>query len=80
MFVGIDLTQNPSNRPKASFNRQVEGGDFISIAVWSGKKDPKSEVIVAQIRRREGDNWRTIGRLAMYRTPEGEFSELPDRK
>lgn len=49
------------------------------MTVWQGKSDPTAEVIVVQIRRRTGDKWETVGRLAVYRTAEGVYSKLPER-
>jgi len=48
--------------------------------VWQGKTDPTAEIIVAQVRRRSSDEWETIGRLALYRTQDGTYSKLPDKK
>ncbi len=49
------------------------------MSIWPGKKDPSAEVLTIQIRRLEGDQWVTAGRLAVYRTSEGGYSQLPDR-
>jgi hypothetical protein len=37
------------------------------------------EVITVQIRRLNGDVWETVGRLAAYRTADGNYSQLPER-
>ena len=66
--------------PKARFYTRINENDFLGITVWPGKKEPSAEVIVVQIRRRGGDDWETVGRLAVYRTPNGEYSKLPDRQ
>jgi len=50
------------------------------LTIWSGKTDPTAEVIVVQLRRRDGDNWETVGRLAVYRTSNGTYSKLPERR
>jgi hypothetical protein len=68
------------SHPKASFRNRLVNGDFLSLTVWAGKSDPKAEVITVQIRRLKGDVWETIGRLAAYRTAEGNYSELPERR
>ena len=49
------------------------------MTVWQGKSDPAAEVIVVQVRRRTGDSWETVGRLAVYRTADGVYSKLPER-
>lgn len=50
------------------------------MTVWRAKSDPEAEVIAVEIRRREGDDWKTMGRLAVYRTADGNYSQLPERK
>jgi hypothetical protein len=50
------------------------------MAVWLGKKDPNAEVLTVQIRHSTGSNWETVGRLAVYRTSEGGYSQLPERQ
>jgi len=64
---------------KARFSRRTQEGDYLNVTVWPGKSNPNAEVIVTQIRRQTEDQWVTIGRLAVYRTPEGGYSELPER-
>jgi hypothetical protein len=73
-----ELTQ--SSQPKARFYTRVSEQDFLGLTVWRGKTDPAAEVIVVQIRRRGEDDWETIGRLAVYRSPEGTYSKLPERQ
>jgi hypothetical protein len=48
--------------------------------VWPGRKDPMAEVLTVQIRHLNNDNWETLGRLAIYRTSNGEYSQLPERQ
>jgi hypothetical protein len=67
------------SQPKASFFNRINDQDFLSIAIWEGKSDPTAEVITIQLRRRSEGNWETIGRLAVYRTHEGNYSKLPER-
>ena len=38
-----------------------------------------AEVLTIQIRRLNNDNWETVGRLAVYRTSNGDYSQLPER-
>lgn len=66
--------------PKASFRIRLNETDNLQLAIWSGKKDPDAEVIVAKIQSRQGDDWKNIGRIAVYRSSDGEFSQLPERK
>ena len=67
------------SHPKASFRNRLDNGDFLSLTVWAGKADPNAEVITVQIRRLNGDIWETVGRLAAYRTADGNYSQLPER-
>jgi hypothetical protein len=68
------------SQPKARFYTRLSEQDYLGITVWSGKTDPTSEVIVVQLRRRDGDDWKTVGRLAVYRASNGTYSKLPERK
>jgi len=71
-----------SNRsqPKVRLKNRLPNGDFLTLTVWPGKSDPTAEVITVQIRRLSGDNWETVGRLAAYRTADGRYSQLAERK
>ena len=66
--------------PKARFSNRLSNGDYLSLTVWPGKKDPVAEVLTIQIRRLNNDNWETVGRLAIYRTSNGDYSQLPERQ
>ena len=68
------------SQPKARFYTRINEQDYLGLTVWSGKSDPAAEVVSIQLRRRDGENWETIGRLAVYRTPDGSYSKLPERK
>lgn len=68
------------SKPKASMRTKLPNGDFLTLAVWTGKADPTAEVITVQIRRLSGDRWETTGRLAAYRTADGNYSQLPERE
>lgn len=70
------------SKPRAGFRTRLSNGDFLTLTVWAGKSDPRAEVIAVQIRHLSGDTWETIGKLAAYRTAEGNYSQLPelDRK
>jgi len=70
----------PKSQPKARFSTRLASGDFLTLAVWPGKKDPRAEVVTIQIRHSTGDSWETIGRLAVYRTADGAYSLLPERQ
>ena len=69
-----------SSQPKARFHIRISEQDYLNLTVWPGKADPSAEVIVAQIRRNEGENWETVGRLAVYRASDGSYTQLPERK
>ena len=69
-----------TSQPKARFYTRLSERDFLGITVWPRKADPEAEVIVVQLGRRDGDSWETVGRLAVYRTPDGAYSKLPERK
>ena len=67
-------------RYKARFNTRLPNGDFLGVTVWPGKSDPNAEVVTVQIRHQAGDIWETTARIAMYRTPDGRYSLLPERQ
>ncbi len=67
-------------QPKVSFRDRLVNGDFLTLTVWAGKSDPNAEVITVQIRHLNGDVWETSGRLATYRTADGNYSQLPERR
>jgi hypothetical protein len=68
-------------RPKGSYFSRLPNGDILNISIWSGKSDPKAEIITAEVRRYSSDSkWETIGRLAIYRSPLGSYSQLPEKK
>jgi hypothetical protein len=69
-----------TSQPKARFYTRLGERDYLGISVWPGKTDPEAEVIVVQLRRRDGDDWETVGRLAVYRTSDGTYSKLPERR
>jgi len=68
------------SQPKASMRTRLPNGDFLTLTVWPGKSDPTAEVITVQIRHLSGDQWETVGRLAAYRTANGIYSQLPERR
>jgi len=68
------------SQPKASMRTRLPNGDFLTLSVWPGKSDPTAEVVTVQIRHLSGDQWETIGRLAAYRTANGTYSQLPERR
>ena len=68
------------SQPKARFYTRINEQDYLGLTVWPGKSDPSAEVVTIQLRRRDGENWETIGRLAVYRTPDESYSKLPERK
>ena len=74
------MALSSTSQPKGRFYTRINEQDFLGITIWPGKKDPTAEVIAVQLRRRDGDNWETVGRLAVYRTSDGAYSKLPERK
>jgi hypothetical protein len=64
---------------KAKFTSKLANGDFLGITVWPGKSDPNAEVLTIQIRHQGSTGWETVHRVAIYRTPDGRYSLLPDR-
>ncbi len=66
------------NRPKYSFSKKIDQGEFLNVAVWPGRSKPEDEVVSIQFRKFDG-SWKTISRLALYRTKEGTYSELPEK-
>jgi len=65
-------------RPKFSFSKKLGGGEFLNLAVWPGKSNPKDEVVSVQLRKYDGD-WKTLARIALYRTSDGTYTELPEK-
>jgi hypothetical protein len=76
-MVVKDLT--PS-QPKARFYTCINETDYLGITVWAGKSDPSAEVITLQLRRNEGENWETVARLAVSRSPDGTYTQLRERQ
>ncbi|MGQ9542533.1 MAG: hypothetical protein ACUVTM_00380 [Candidatus Bathyarchaeia archaeon] len=66
-------------QPKVRFSTRLASGDFLSFTVWQGKSDPSAEVFTIQVRRFKDDSWETVGRLAVYRTSDGKYTQLPER-
>jgi len=67
-------------QPKARFSVKLPNGDFLTLAIWPGKSDPTAEVMNIQIRHPGDTEWETTGRLAVYRTADGRYSQLPERR
>jgi len=65
--------------PKARFSTKLPNGDFLGVTIWQGKTDPSAEVVTVQIRHPSGEGWETAARIALYRTPDGKYSLLPER-
>jgi hypothetical protein len=71
--------ESGKSKPKARFSTRLPNGDYLQIAVWPGKSDPTAEVVNAQVRHLSGDVWETLGKLALYRSKDGSYTQLPDR-
>jgi hypothetical protein len=68
------------SQPKARFYTRINEQDYLGVTVWPGKSDPTAEVITLQLRRNDGENWETIGRLAVYRSSDGTYKKLPEHQ
>ena len=66
-------------RPKHSFRIPLPDGSNLSLAVFATRNDPTAEVISVQITRIVDNNWVTDAKLAVYRSPEGNYTQLPNR-
>jgi hypothetical protein len=71
--------ESGKSRPKANFSNRLPNGDFLHVAIWAGKSDPTAEVLAVDVRHNSGTQWLSLGRLALYRTKDGTYSQLPDR-
>jgi len=69
-----------TSQPKARFNKRINEQDYLGVTVWPTKADPTAEVIAIQISRNDGEKWETVARLAVYRSSDGKFTELPERR
>lgn len=67
-------------RPKKSFRIPLPDGSNLSLAIFETKKDPAAEVISVTITRLVANNWVTDAKLAVYRSPEGDYSQLANRE
>jgi len=69
------------NQPKARFSARLPSGEFLNLSVWQGKSDPKSEIIRVEVRGlSKQQEWQTVARIAVFRTSDGRYSQLPDRR
>lgn len=71
--------ESGKSRPKARFSTKLPNGDYLQVAVWAGKSDPLAEVLSVQLRHISGDEWSTVGKLALYRGKDGSYTQLPER-
>ncbi len=67
-------------QPKESFRVALPDGASLSVSIFPTRNDPKAEVVSVEVRRQMDDNWVTDARLALYRSPEGNYRQLPDRE
>jgi hypothetical protein len=69
------------NQPKARFSARLPSGEFLNLSVWQGKTDPKSEIVRVEVRKLTNQQeWQTVTRIAVFRTSDGRYSQLPDRR
>jgi hypothetical protein len=69
-----------SSQPLGRFYTRLNEQDYLGLTIWQGKTDPNAEVLTVQLRRRDGDNWETVGRLAVYRSSNGTYTKLPEQQ
>jgi hypothetical protein len=67
-------------RPKESFRSSLPNGSSLSISVFATKNDAKAEVVSVEVRRKVDNDWVTDARVALYRSPEGNYRQLSDRE
>jgi len=70
-------------KPKASFRLRLSEAEFLNVSIFPTKKDPTAEVISVQVSRAPRtpeDDWETVAKIALYRAPDGTYSQLPERK
>jgi len=75
-IVVIELPKHP----KTSFHIQLNEQERLTFASFEGKSDPSGETIIAQLQRRKGENWETVGTIELYRAPDGTYKQLPESK
>ena len=63
-----------------SFRSSLPDGSSLSVSVFPTKNDPKAEVVSVEVRRQVDNQWVTDARVALYRSPEGKYRQLPDRE
>ena len=68
------------SQPKGRFYKRINEQDYLGLTIWPGKSDPSAEVLTIQLRRRNEENWETVGQFAVYRKSDGSYSQLPDRQ
>ncbi len=65
--------------PKAKFTKKVSDKDFLNVSIWKGKTHPEDEILRIQLRRLEEGQWKTEYEISLYRTQDGQYSELKPR-
>lgn len=68
------------SRPKDSFRASLPNGSSLSVSIFPTRNDPNAEVVSVEVRRLVDDNWVTDARVALYRSPEGNYRQLTDRE
>jgi hypothetical protein len=64
----------------AQLKLHLPSGDYLNLAVFGVKKDPAAEVLAVSIQRHTGTNWEDLGRLSVFRSGEGNYSEIHNTK
>ena len=67
-------------RSKASFDIELNKQERLTFASLKERSDPSGENIVAQLQRRKGAEWETVGTIELHRAPDGTYKLLPESK
>jgi len=61
---------------RKKLSKKVSENDFLSISFLKGKTNPKDVIIRIQLKRRKGDRWSTVSEVDLYKTNDGQYTEL----
>jgi hypothetical protein len=64
------------SKPKESFRTQLNDRKFLSIHIFPTRYDSEAEVVVALISQKNESGWESVGRLAVFRSPNGKYTRL----
>ena len=69
-----------AERPETSFFIQLNEQERLTFCSSKEKIAPSGENIIAQLQRRKGENWETVGTIELYRAPDGTYKQLNESK